>query len=281
MTTHKLTKEETDRYADLNGTIIHYNEAGEGPTLMCFHGGGPGASAWGNTRHNIDALSQHFHVMLVDLPGFGESDKNARPPENESSDVYLARLLRDLLDSKGIEKSHLYSSSASGPPSLRFGIDYPDRVDKIIMQSSGVGGGPLMFSPSPAEGIKALGEFDREPTRERMARMMHLFIPKDELCTEEMIDARFQAAMIPGHLEARRATRAGGGDILRDISRLKAPVLVVWGHQDWMVPVEGALGALARIPDVRVHIWGGGTGHFVEYEKADEFNRLVIDFLTH
>jgi hypothetical protein len=38
--------------------------------------------------------------------------------------------------------------------------------------------------------------------------------------------------------------------------------------------------ALAMIPDVRIHIWGGGTGHFVEYEKPEEFNRLVIGFLT-
>ena len=44
------------------------------------------------------------------------------------------------------------------------------------------------------------------------------------------------------------------------INKLKAPVLVVWGHQDRVVPWEGALSALAGIPDVRIHIWGGGTG---------------------
>ena len=47
-----------------------------------------------------------------------------------------------------------------------------------------------------------------------------------------------------------------------------------------MVPVEGAIVALAQIPRARLHIWGD-TGHFVQYEKTDEFNRLVIDFLTH
>jgi len=69
-------------------------------------------------------------------------------------------------------------------------------------------------------------------------------------------------------------------DLLPLIGRLKAPVLAVWGHQDRMVPWEGALSALALIPDVRIHIWGGGTGHFVEYEKPEEFNRLVTGFLT-
>ena len=280
-TEHTITKEATDRYADLNGLTIHYNEVGEGPTLMCFHGGGPGANAWDNTKHNLDGLSQQFHMMLVDMPGYGGSDKNANLGD-DSLDVFCARMLRDLLDQKGIERAHLYASSQSGPTALRFGIEYPDRVGKIIMQASGAGGGPLMFSPSPAEGIKSLGVFAQDPSRENMERMMHLFIPKDELCTEEMIEARYQAALIPGHLEARqRMGSSRNSDLSSEIRRLEAPVLVVWGHQDRMVPVEGAFKALAAIPDVRVHLWGGGTGHFVEYEHVGEFNRLVIDFLTH
>jgi pimeloyl-ACP methyl ester carboxylesterase len=139
-----------------------------------------------------------------------------------------------------------------------------------------------MFVPRPPDGIKALNAFAQNPTRENMVRIMQLFIPKDELRTEEMIEARFKAAMIPGHLEGRREFAASkNSDVSKDIQKLKAEVLVVWGHQDRMVPMEGAFGALARIPNVRVHIWGGGTGHFIEYEKADEFNRLVIDFLSH
>lgn len=64
------------------------------------------------------------------------------------------------------------------------------------------------------------------------------------------------------------------------IGKLQAPAPVVWGHHDRVVQWEGALSALAGIPDVRIHIWGGGTGHFVEYEKPEEFNRLVLGFLT-
>jgi pimeloyl-ACP methyl ester carboxylesterase len=279
MAVHKLTREATDRYADVNGVKIHYNEAGQGPALLCFHGGGPGANAWDNSKHNVDALSEHFRMLLVDLPGYGYSDKDAKL-NGEPLDCYWARVVRDLMDQTGIERAHLYGSSQSGPMCLRFGIEYPDRVGKIILQSSGSGG--LIFTPSPAEGIKALAVFAENPTRENMAKMMHLFVPRDELCSEEMIDARFQAALIPGHLEARREFSANkNSDLSPDLPRLQTEVLVVWGHQDRMVPVEGAFGALWRMPNVRVHIWGGGTGHFVEYEHADEFNRLVVDFITH
>jgi len=280
MSASTISKEATDRFIDVKGIKIHYNEAGQGPTLMCFHGGGPGSNAWDNTRHNLRALAEHFHVMLVDMPGFGESAKDVKIG-NTSLDLFYANIIRDLMDLKGIARTHLYSSSLTGPMSLRFGIEFPDRIGKIVAQSSGVGGGTL-FTPYPTEGLKALADYAENPTRENMVKMMRLFIPKKELCTEEMIEARYKAARIPGHLEARREFAASkNSDLTPLIHRLKAPVLVVWGHHDRMVPFEGALTALARIPDVRVHIWGGGTGHFVEYEKADEFNRLVIDFLTH
>ena len=197
-------------------------------------------------------------------------------------DVYWARTVIGLMDQLGIDKAHLFSSSQSGPMSLRMGIDYPDRVGKIILQSSGAGGGRLMFQPSPPEGIKALGAFAQNPTRENMEKMMHLFIPDDELCTEEVIEARYQAAIRPGHLEARAEFSASkNSDLAPLIGKLKAEVLIVWGHQDRMVPLEGAFRALAQIPNAQLHVWGGGVGHFIEYERADEFSRLAIDFLTH
>ena len=199
---HKITKEASDRFAEVDGVKIHYNEAGEGPALLCFHGGGPGANAWDNTKHNIDAFSEHFRTLLVDLPAYGESDKSMKLGDTPL-DISWGNTVLGLMDQLGIDKAHLFSSSQSGPMSLRLGIDHPDRVGKIILQSSGAGGGRMMFQPSPPEGIKALGVFAQNPVRENMEKMMHLFIPNDELCTEEVIEARFQAAIRPGHLEAR------------------------------------------------------------------------------
>lgn len=276
----KHTYEATDRYQDVNGVKIHYNEAGSGPAMICFHGGGPGANAWDNTKHNLDMLAEHFHMILFDLPGYGYSDKEADCAPGESLDQFWARVVREFMDIKGIDRAHLFGSSQSGPTCVRFGIEYPDRTGKIILQSSGIGGGASLFVPSPAEGIKSLGVFANNPTRENMEKMMHLFIPKDELCSEEMIDARFKAALIPGHLAARaRLSNSRNADLSSLAGRLNASVLVVHGHQDRMIPIESSLRLLTVFKDVRVHIWGG-AGHFIEYEKADEFSRLVIDFLS-
>jgi 4,5:9,10-diseco-3-hydroxy-5,9,17-trioxoandrosta-1(10),2-diene-4-oate hydrolase len=275
----KYSKEETGHYADILGQNIHYNDVGEGPAFFCFHGGGPGANAWDNTKHNLDALADHFRCIIMDMPGYGLSDKNVNRGDTPL-DIFCSKIILGLMDHLGIEKAHLYGSSQFVASCLRFGIEYPDRVGKIIIQASGIARGGGYFTPGQLYGGKLLGVVAQNPTRENMALLMHEFIPKAELCTDEMIDQRLEAALIPGHLAGRaKMPAASNSDLSPIISRLKAPVLGIWGHQDRVVGWESALSALALIPDVRIHVWGGGTGHFVEYEKAEEFNRLVINFL--
>jgi 4,5:9,10-diseco-3-hydroxy-5,9,17-trioxoandrosta-1(10),2-diene-4-oate hydrolase len=272
----RLTKEQTDRFTEVNGIRIHYNEAGSGPALICTHGGGPGANAWDNTRWCLDALAERFRVILMDLPGFGESQKNVSRG-GVPTDFFCARLQRDFMDQLGIDRAHLYGSSAFSPTALRFGLEYPDRVGKIIIQAYAPGTGHRQ-----TEGLKALATFAQAPTRENMQRMVELFVPRAELRPEEFVEARFQAALIPGHLESRRELSAGANsDLSEDVKRLQAEVLMVWGNEDRMILVEDVLEGLKRIPDVRAYVWGGNSGHFVAYEHADEFARLVIDFLTH
>jgi pimeloyl-ACP methyl ester carboxylesterase len=276
----KYSKTETEHYADVNGHKIHYNDVGQGPAFFCFHGGGPGANAWDNTKHNLDELAEHFRCIIMDMPGYGYSDKDIKRGYTPL-DIFCAEIVKGLMDHLGIDKAHLYGSSQFSPCCLRFGIEYPDRVGKIVIQASGLGGRGNYFAPGPLFGQRMLNVVAQNPTRENVATLMHEFIPKDELCTDEMIDMRLEAALIPGHIAGRAKMPAQANSNLAPIiDKLKAPVLVVWGHQDRVVPWEGALSALAGIPDVRIHIWGGGTGHFVEYEKPEEFNRLVIGFLS-
>src|SRR5687767_4374349 len=94
----KISYEESERYQDVYGVKIHYNEAGSGPALICFHGGGPGANAWDNTKHNIDMLSEHFHTILFDMPGYGYSDKEADCAPGESLDAFWARVVKEFMD---------------------------------------------------------------------------------------------------------------------------------------------------------------------------------------
>ena len=270
----QLSKEDTDRFIEIDGIRIHYNEAGSGPALICTHGGGPGANAWDNTKWILEELAGHFRVFLMDLPGFGESQMNVSR-QGVPMDIFCARLQHGFLDALGIERTHLYGSSAFGATALRFGIDYPDRTGKIIIQAYGPG-----HEHGLTKGLTAVGAFAKDPTFANMEKVWEQFTPRAELRPPDVIQARFNAAMAPGHLESRKEMSAlANSDLLEEVRKLAAEVLVTWGNHDGMIPVAGVLAALENIPNVRAHLWGGNSGHFVAYEHADEFARLVIDFL--
>src|SRR5207237_9694355 len=74
-----LTDESTSRFVEVKEgpleTRLHVNDAGEGPAVIMIHGGGPGASGWSNFYRNIGPFADAgFRVLLIDCPGFGQSD---------------------------------------------------------------------------------------------------------------------------------------------------------------------------------------------------------------
>jgi pimeloyl-ACP methyl ester carboxylesterase len=269
----ELTKEATNRKVTVGGIEINFYEAGNGPVLLCTHGGGPGANAWDNTKYSLAELARDFRVILMDLPGFGGSQKHVSRG-GVPVDVFLARLKRDFLDELGVPRASVYGSSAFSAAALRFGLTYPERTDKIIIQA---------YSPvpegKPTPGLLSLQAFATDPSLENMRRMCEMFVPDARLRTPEFIQARFGAAMVPEHLESRREfSMAGNSDLREELPGLTAPVLILWGACDNMIPVKGVLDGLSLIPDARAHVWSN-TGHFVVYEHPAEFARLVAGFL--
>ncbi len=155
--TEELTYESTSRFAQVRDDLkLHYHEAGvgNGPTIVLLHGGGPGASSWSNFAKNIPVLAQQFHVIAVDQPGYGRSDK---PTEHPQYFRHSASALKDLLDTIGItERVHLLGNSLGGGAAVRFALDYPDRAGRLVLM--GPGGLSVNFSrriPPRASGISA------------------------------------------------------------------------------------------------------------------------------
>lgn len=271
-----LTKEQTDRFATVNEIRLHYNEAGTGPALICTHGGGPGANAWDNSKPVFDELSKTFRVILLDMPGWGESQKLIRRGD-VPLDIYIADLLAAFMDELGIERAHQYGSSQFAPACLRFGISYPARTGKIVVQSSEFG--PL--PPDPGPGIKSLIAFAQDPTRDNMQTIFEFFTPREEFRPAPVIDNRFAKALAPDHLASRREfPNAANSDLTAVLPQLQAEVLYVCGNDDGMIPVTTALDALKIIPRSRAVIWGDRSGHFVITEHAQEYARIVTSFLT-
>ncbi|MFE3222134.1 4,5:9,10-diseco-3-hydroxy-5,9,17-trioxoandrosta-1(10),2-diene-4-oate hydrolase [Nocardia sp. NPDC059228] len=281
----EITYESTSRFAQVRPDLkLHYHEAGvgNGPTIVLLHGGGPGASSWSNFAKNIPVLAKDFHVLAVDQPGFGRSDK---PTEHPQYFVHSASALKDLLDTLGItERVHLLGNSLGGGAATRFALDYPDRAGKLVLMGPG-GLSTNLFAPDPTEGVKLLSKFNFEPTKENLEAFLRIMVFDQKLITPELVEERFASASQPESLAATRAmgkSFAGAdfakGMIWRDAFKLRQPVLMIWGREDRVNPIDGALVALKMVPRVQLHVFGG-CGHWAQLEKFDEFNRLATDFL--
>jgi len=265
----ELTKEATDKFIEVNGIRLHYNEAGSGPVLLGTHGGGPGASAWGGLKYPLPELAKHARVILLDLPNFGDSQKHVKS-DGQTPDRFLAGLIGDLLDALGIDESISFYTSSGG-------LENPERVHRLIVQAYS----PGMLPKPGGAGINSTKAFAENPTRETMAEIFKLMTTPSYPGYDDALELRWKAASAPGHIESRAefATLGKNSDFVKEIDSLAAEVLFVWGADDQIVPIERALLALATIPSASAHIFGG-TGHLVPFERPDEFARLVIDFIT-
>ncbi|MFC9514820.1 4,5:9,10-diseco-3-hydroxy-5,9,17-trioxoandrosta-1(10),2-diene-4-oate hydrolase [Nocardiaceae bacterium NPDC056970] len=283
--TEELTYESTSRFAQVRDDLkLHYHEAGvgNGPTIVLLHGGGPGASSWSNFAKNIPVLAQQFHVIAVDQPGYGRSDK---PTEHPQYFRHSASALKDLLDTIGItDRVHLLGNSLGGGAAVRFALDYPERAGRLVLMGPG-GLSVNLFAPDPTEGVRNLGKFAYQPTRENLEAFLRIMVFDQKLITDELIDERFAAASAPESLAAAKAMGRSFsssefelGMLWRDAYKLRQRVLLIWGREDRVNPIDGALVALKMIPRVQLHVFGG-CGHWAQLEKFDEFNRLASDFL--
>ena len=277
----------TSRYATAGDLRLHYHEAGteNGQVVVLLHGGGPGASAWSNFARNIPVFAKSFRVLAVDQPGFGLSDK---PTEHDQYFTHSARALRGLLDSLGVERAHVLGNSLGGGAAVRFALDHPDRAGRLVLMGPG-GLSVNVFSPDPTEGVRKLSRFGAPPgpTREKLEEFLRTMVFDQSVITDELIDERFAAACTPESLRAMAAMGASftrpdsfeQGMLWREAYRLRQRVLLVWGREDRVNPLDGALLALKLIPRAQLHVFGR-CGHWAQVEKFDEFNRLAIDFLS-
>ena len=274
-----LTQEGTSRFVEVDGVRIHYHEAGEGPTAILLHGGGPGASGWSNFHGNIDAFSKNFRTVIVDMPGFGESDK---PISEEKLGAFNARYLVPMMDKLGIDKAHFVGNSMGGHVALKIAIDQPDRVDRMVLMAPALL--VAFIAPNPTEGAKILRTYYHAPgpSRERMRQFLSTLVYDQSHLDEDIVEKRYQRSIEPDIQEWSKhmAPRPDRFEPLwPELSRIQHRSLLVWGRDDRVVPLDRALYMLHQMPNVRLHVIGK-CGHWVMVEHPESFNRLCTDFLT-
>ena len=287
MTAQALTEASTSKFVriqdgelDLN---IHYNDCGDGAeTVVMLHGSGPGASGWANFNRNIEPLvAAGFRVILMDCPGWSKSDSIVCT--GSRSDLN-ARVLKGLVDALGLDRVHILGNSMGGHSAVAFALANPERVGKLVLMGGGTGG-MSPFVPMPSEGIKLLQGLYREPTIENLKKMMNIFVYDTSDLTEELFQARLDNMLnrrdhLENFVKSLDANPKQFPDFSPRLGEIKAQTLVIWGRNDRFVPMDTGLRLIAGIANSELHVFNG-CGHWAQWEHADKFNRMVLDFLTH
>ncbi|MEU8563271.1 alpha/beta fold hydrolase [Streptomyces cyaneofuscatus] len=272
---------------DIGGRNIFAAETGDGPPVLLLHGGGPGASGVSNYARNIVELAKEYRVIVPDLPGYGRSTKGV-----DGSDPFghLADGIRGLLDELGLEKAHLVGNSYGGACALRLALDTPDRVDRMVLMGPG-GIGTTRSLPTP--GLNSLLNYytGDGPSRQKLEKFIRNYLVFNAAdVPDAAIDERYRASIDPEVIASPPLRRPSGPNALRTVwkmdftrdarlSRLPVPTLVLWGAQDRVNRPSGGPMLAERMPNCDLYM-AANTGHWVQFERAELFNRLCADFLA-
>lgn len=277
--TGTLTYEGTEAHVDLGDIGIHYHEAGQDHdrTVVFLHGGGPGASGWSNFCLNIEPFAGHFRTILLDLPNYGRSDSH--PVAGIDGARFNAGVVSRFLEAKGIERASLMGNSMGGMAAISFSVHHTDQLDANVLM--GTSTGPSLFDPAPMHGVTVLLEMFADPSRELVEKMVRLMVFDDSFVDDTVIDQRWAAvqdAIERGHLAAMRQGRPVWTDESPNLAGVPNPTLVLYGAHDRFAAMDNSIGLMRRYPNSELHVFRN-CGHWVQFERADDFNALVIDWL--
>ena len=262
-----------------SGRRIHYHEIGTAAqargTVLCLHGGGPGASGYSNYRRNMRAMADAgYHVLAPDLLGFGLSDK---PDDIDYISDLHVDTMEELLTAVGARAVIPVGNSLGGTVAIELTLRDTARVPGMILMAPGSVVDPATFW-GKTEGGTALAKLaqQRPLAKERFREMLGLLVFDPAGIDEAVVDERFPIA-------AEQPTRVFTSVSIRPswerLGELTMPIIAFWGARDRFLPVEQVLVLMEKVPHARAMI-SNECGHWFMIERPDDFNREVAAFLT-
>jgi len=269
------------RYHTLrDGLRIHFTEVGtpraDRPSILCLHGGGPGASGYSNYKKNLPHFERcGYHALAPDLPGFGLSDK---PDDIDYSSRLHVSAMRELIESLGVQTVIPLGNSLGGSVALEYTLAFPQSVPRLILMAPGGLVDPKTFW-GQTEGGRAVARFanERPAGIDAFRDMMRLLVRDGAIIDDELLAERHPIALSQ---PSRVFTSVSIQPTWERLHELPCPVLCFWGAQDRFLPPEQAFVLLKNSARAKV-VLSNGAGHWYMLEQPDDFNREVIDFIAH
>ena len=272
-----------DQFIKIGSINTRYWSIGnKGPKVFLVHGLGGFAENW---MLNIEALAKHFHVYVLDLVGFGKSDK----PKTSYTIDDFAQFINEFMEKKKIEKTNFIGHSLGGGISLQFALKFPEKVNKLIIVSSACLGKEISIINKIAS-LPIIGELLTCPSRKEIAKFYKELVYDETIITDELIEEGYQMSSLPGaqrsFLKTNRAAINFFGlkskiidPIRNNLDKIVVPTLIIWGQQDKILPVSHAHSAEEGIPNATLQIFEK-CGHVPMTECKEDFNSVVVKFLS-
>lgn len=264
---------------------LYYQARGEGAPVVLVHSIGAGASSY-EWRRNFDPLSEQFRVFALDLPGFGKSD---RPNINYTADLYVLALtdfLRDVVKAPAA----IVASSLSGAFAAKVAALRPELVEKLVLVCptglQQLRRRPLVWSrlaygafSLPALGTSLYNGIVSYRYIDSYLRE-NLYVDPTRV-TPALVEQYYQSAHQPGGPYAIRSFISGllNCDITAVYPQLSQPILLAWGRQAHITPLENAKRFLEMNTQARLRIFEE-SGMLPHDEEAEAFNGAVRQFLN-
>ena len=266
----------------LNVRYVDTGKAVEGPVALLLHGLADSLISW---YCNIDFLADAgYRVIAIDLPGFGESDK---PSHLEYDPGSAADFVYDFCQKLGIEKLSLVGNSAGGLIAGLFALEHPTVVEKLVLVDS-AGLGRKVSWLLRAISVPILGDMVYRPKLNSMIGLSKRLFYQPPAILEELLPEMDRIKLLPGASMATvRSIRSSINlrglrrkwQILSRLKQSEVPLMVIWGADDFIIPVSHAEAARRELPQCDVQVLPE-FGHWPQMEKPSVFNPLVSDFLN-
>ncbi len=279
---HIVFHSDYSRFVDVDGTRVHYQQAGEQnaslPPLILIHGFASSTLVW--SKVFLPLAKAGFRVIALDMLGFGYSGK---PRNGEYTIAGQAKLLIGLLDQLGIKRATLVGSSYGGAVAATCALDYAERVERLVLIGTVNNNRPLNYklmrvfsSPLFGDVVSPLLIGSRRLLRRRMKRVYdrHAWV-----LDERRVDARHLPLRAAGTQRAIIRTVRGwdAERISRDAHLIRKPVLLLWGKNDREIPLADGERLHEEIAGSRLIVFLN-CGHLPHEEYPEAFTKVVADF---
>lgn len=271
------------QFIEVNRLNVHYKKFGSGePVFILLHGFGASLFSW---REVTAPLAEIGTVIAYDRPAFGLTE---RPMEWEGESPYSQEaqieLVIGLMDALGVEKAILVGNSAGGTISMLTALQYPERVESLILVDPAVyaGGGapawsrPLLKTPQ----MNRVGPLFARQIQTRGPELVEVAWHDPGKITPDVMEGYQKPLRIENWDKAlwylTVSSRESG--LAERLDELTLPILVITGDDDRIVPTEQSVRLAGELPNARLVVIPQ-SGHVPHEETPAEFMQAVIQFL--